>query len=171
MRRWRIWAALDSRGRRHRALGNMSNCNVIVSRPVSKRILRNATDTMRLNNVKPEAQPLRQHDRAQPDLKVDVRVRRDDGSCFFAGLGVACATISELRRELAPPRAADVHVGQEALLQSGRYFFFAEFHFDGLLKPRKLLALEVVEPGDVCGEIASGAYIAKRRTPDTCSRS
>ena len=104
-------------------------------------------------------------------MKIDVRVRRDDGSCFFAGLGVACATISELRRELAPPRAADVHVGQEALLQSRGYFFFAELDLDGLLEPRKLLAVEVVEPGDVCGEIASGAYIAKRRTPDARSRS
>ena len=94
MRRWRIWAALDSRGRRHRALGNMSNCNVIVSRPVSKRILRNATDTMRLNNVKPEAQPLRQHDRAQPDLKVDVRVRRDDAPGLVPRLRIPRATIS-----------------------------------------------------------------------------
>ncbi len=51
-----------------------------------------------LDNVKPEAQPLRQHDAAQSNLKIDVRVRRDDGSCFFAGLGVACATISQLRR-------------------------------------------------------------------------
>ena len=124
-----------------------------------------------LNDVKPEAQPLRQHDRAQPNLKIDVRVRRDDRSCFFAGLGVACATISQLRGELAPPRAADVHVGQEALLEARGYFFFAELDLDGLLEPRELLALEVVEPGDVCGEIASGAYIAKRRTPDTRSRS
>ena len=124
-----------------------------------------------LNDVKPEPQPLRQHDRAQPNLKIDVRVRRDDRSCFFAGLGVACATISELRGELAPPRAPNVHVREEALLQSRRDLLLAEFDLDRLLKPRKLLALEVVEPGDVCGEIASGAYIAKRRTPDTCSRS
>ena len=51
-----------------------------------------------LNDVKPEAQPLRQHDAAQAHLEVDVRVRRDDRPGLVAGLGVACATISQLRR-------------------------------------------------------------------------
>ena len=39
-----------------------------------------------LNDVKPEAQPLRQHDRAQPHLKIDVRVRRDDRPGLVATL-------------------------------------------------------------------------------------
>ena len=41
---------------------------------------------------------------------------------FVAGLGVARRAVGELRRELAPPRAADVHVREEALLQSRGYF-------------------------------------------------
>ena len=102
-----------------------------------------------LDNVKPEAQPLRQHDRAQPNLKIDVRVRRDDRSCFFAGLGVARRAVGQLRREFAPPRAADVHVREEALLQSRRDLLLAELHFNGLLEAREFFTFKIIKPGDV----------------------
>ena len=124
-----------------------------------------------LDNVKPEPEPLRQHDAAQSNLKIDVRVRRDDRPGLVAGLGVARRAVGQLRREFAPPRAADVHVREEALLQSRRDLLLAELHFNGLLEAREFFTFKIIKPGDVCGEIASGAYIAKRRTPDARSRS
>ena len=76
-----------------------------------------------LNDVKPEAQPLRQHDRAQPHLKMHVRVRRDDRPGLVAGLSG-----SPSRRRRASPGACTVacrrcSCRREALLQSRRDLF------------------------------------------------